>query len=334
MFGIRESGFVISVFANGVAQIPSEVKPEATLFHVEVNMLAELNTVDGQDAAIDVFIQFKPFHYIAKISVSVGCAISIKVWFVRVRISASVGAALHIEGPDPFGGSAHVDFYLFGFTIDFGKRAAPAPGVGLLAFYQMLNTPGPAPAVQTSQADATDPMMARLKFTLTGGLLPQPLAPSESAAPGGPFPDTGASKPWIVKAGKFTFTLESEFAISAAEILQGANDALTPIGSYALEPTRSTQSSFLASPSVYAEESALARWSHFADAWKTSSGNAKHVLGEVEPNGNQAEGLLKMASHWLGWDAPPPGQNQAETGETAPWTLDGAVPSGLLDTLG
>lgn len=106
------------------------------------------------------------------------------------------------------------------------------------------------------------------------------------------------------------------------------------IGSYALEPTRSTQSSFLASPSVYAEESALARWSHFADAWKTSSGNAKHVLGEVEPNGNQAEGLLKMASHWLGWDAPPPGQNQAETGETAPWTLDGAVPSGLLDTLG
>lgn len=47
MFGIRESGFVISVFANGVAQIPSEVKPEATLFYVEVNILAELNTVDG-----------------------------------------------------------------------------------------------------------------------------------------------------------------------------------------------------------------------------------------------------------------------------------------------
>lgn len=119
-----------------------------------------------------------------------------------------------------------MDFYLFGFTIDFGKRAAPAPGVSLLAFYQMVNTPGPAPAVQASQADATDPMMARLKFTLTGGLLPQPLAPYESAASGGPFPDTGASKPWIVKAGTFAFTLESEFAISAAEILQGADDTL------------------------------------------------------------------------------------------------------------
>lgn len=54
--------------------------------------------------AMDVFIQFKPFHYRADISVSIGCSISIKVWFVRERISASVGAALHIEGPDPFGG--------------------------------------------------------------------------------------------------------------------------------------------------------------------------------------------------------------------------------------
>lgn len=56
------------------------------------------------DIALDVFIQFKPFHYTADLRVSVGCAISIKVWFVHVRISASVGAALHIEGPDPFGG--------------------------------------------------------------------------------------------------------------------------------------------------------------------------------------------------------------------------------------
>ena len=47
IFGVRDTGFVISVFANGVAQIPSEVKPEQTLFYVELNMLAELNTVEG-----------------------------------------------------------------------------------------------------------------------------------------------------------------------------------------------------------------------------------------------------------------------------------------------
>jgi hypothetical protein len=56
------------------------------------------------DVALDVFIQFKPFHYTADLMVSVGCAISIDVWFVHIRVSASVGAALHIEGPDPFGG--------------------------------------------------------------------------------------------------------------------------------------------------------------------------------------------------------------------------------------
>lgn len=56
------------------------------------------------DISLDVFIQFKPFHYTADLQVSVGVAISIKIWFIHVRISASIGALLHIEGPDPFGG--------------------------------------------------------------------------------------------------------------------------------------------------------------------------------------------------------------------------------------
>ncbi|KAL8655028.1 MAG: hypothetical protein Q9210_001151 [Variospora velana] len=51
MFGVRDSGFVISVFANGVAQIPSEAKPKATRFYVEISMIAEMNTVDGGSAA-------------------------------------------------------------------------------------------------------------------------------------------------------------------------------------------------------------------------------------------------------------------------------------------
>jgi uncharacterized protein DUF6603 len=54
--------------------------------------------------ALDVFVQFKPFFYTAELQVSVGCAISINVWFVHVRISVSVGADLFIQGPHPFGG--------------------------------------------------------------------------------------------------------------------------------------------------------------------------------------------------------------------------------------
>ncbi|KAL8754586.1 MAG: hypothetical protein Q9184_005065 [Pyrenodesmia sp. 2 TL-2023] len=107
------------------------------------------------------------------------------------------------------------------------------------------------------------------------------------------------------------------------------------IGSYALEPTGSTQSPFLASPAVYAEEPALTRWSHIINDWKTSNGNAKHILGEVvQPSERPANGLLTMTSHWLGWDSPPPGQYQVKTDDRTPWLLDGAFPSKLLNTLG
>ena len=196
------------------------------------------------DASIDVFVQFKPFHYTADFSVSVGCAITIKVWFVRVRIAASVGATVHIEGPDPFGGvspgsvaslgavtnvyqSAHVDFYLFGFTIDFGPQPKPAPGVELPVFYEMVHTPGPAPLKGGSESDQTDPMMARLKFTLTGGIVPQRMLAEAPASPDAPFPDTGAGKPWNVKPGTFSFSIECDFALSAAELQEGEDENLT-----------------------------------------------------------------------------------------------------------
>jgi hypothetical protein len=47
LLGFRNSGVVISVFADGIAQMPPGVPADATLFYVEVGMLAELNTVDG-----------------------------------------------------------------------------------------------------------------------------------------------------------------------------------------------------------------------------------------------------------------------------------------------
>lgn len=69
------------------------------------------------DIVFDVFVQFEPFHYMADLSVSVGCAITIKVWFVHVRISVSVGAGLHIEGPDPFGGVSIVHGQVCGHQL-------------------------------------------------------------------------------------------------------------------------------------------------------------------------------------------------------------------------
>ncbi len=47
MFAVRDGGFVISVFADGIAQMPPDADEDATLFYVEIGMIAELNTADG-----------------------------------------------------------------------------------------------------------------------------------------------------------------------------------------------------------------------------------------------------------------------------------------------
>jgi hypothetical protein len=70
-----------------------------------LNMTLSIGPVSAWlSISLDVFVQFKPFYYTAELKVSVGCAMSINVWFVHVRISVSVGADLYVEGPNPFGG--------------------------------------------------------------------------------------------------------------------------------------------------------------------------------------------------------------------------------------
>ncbi len=201
------------------------------------------------DVSLDVFIQFKPFHYTADLMVSVGVAISINVWFVHVRISTSVGASLHIEGPNPFSGvrklhgfglkytdqaqTATVDFYLFAFTINFGAKAIPLPPASLSEFYTMVNIPGPdlSPTPSTGSS-ALNADMARHKFTVTTGLYTLPLAPVAEGPPQtGSFPNTGAGQPWYIKTGIFTFTIGVDFALSAATIMNDpeATPPTTPI---------------------------------------------------------------------------------------------------------
>jgi Family of unknown function (DUF6603) len=47
MLGFCDSGVVIEVFADGIAQMPPDAPEDATLFYVEIFMLAELNTIQG-----------------------------------------------------------------------------------------------------------------------------------------------------------------------------------------------------------------------------------------------------------------------------------------------
>lgn len=43
------------------------------------------------------------------------------MWLVTIRINTEIGARLSVLGP-PMAGRVHVDFWVFGFDIDFGDR--------------------------------------------------------------------------------------------------------------------------------------------------------------------------------------------------------------------
>ena len=47
MFAFRDSGLIISLFADAIAQMPPDVPKEAVIVYAEIGMIAEMNFVDG-----------------------------------------------------------------------------------------------------------------------------------------------------------------------------------------------------------------------------------------------------------------------------------------------
>ena len=114
-----------------------------------------------------------------------------------------------------------MDFYLFSFNIYFGDDVETAQPVSLIAFYEMVRTPGPAPAPDANSA-VQDARLAQIKFTLTSGLLPSTVAPST----GGAFPSSGATTRWRVKRGTFSCSVGLDFAISSARLVTGQTSSV------------------------------------------------------------------------------------------------------------
>ena len=47
MLQAQKGGYIIGVYANGIAKLPCTDDAPITLFYVEIAMMAELNTIDG-----------------------------------------------------------------------------------------------------------------------------------------------------------------------------------------------------------------------------------------------------------------------------------------------
>ncbi|KAE8412666.1 hypothetical protein BDV36DRAFT_304736 [Aspergillus pseudocaelatus] len=74
-------------------------------------------------AFVDFLINYKPFFFMAEGGVSVGVQFTLDLWLVTIKIHVELSARLYIQGP-PISGTVHVNFYVFGFDIDFGTNSS------------------------------------------------------------------------------------------------------------------------------------------------------------------------------------------------------------------
>ncbi|MGC0419538.1 DUF6603 domain-containing protein [Embleya sp. AB8] len=91
-------------------------------------------------AHLDALIQWKPFYLDIALGISIGVAFTIKVWFVKVRVSISVGIDLQLWTP-PLGGHVKVKVWFISFGFDFGSSRTGAPAVSWSEFQMQLPSP-------------------------------------------------------------------------------------------------------------------------------------------------------------------------------------------------
>jgi hypothetical protein len=77
-------------------------------------------------AYADFLISWKPFYYDIAIGVSIGVSYRITFLGINKTLSIELGASVHLWGP-PFGGIAHVSWFIISFDISFGKRKIRVP---------------------------------------------------------------------------------------------------------------------------------------------------------------------------------------------------------------
>ncbi|MCJ1248188.1 hypothetical protein MMC30_005405 [Trapelia coarctata] len=221
-------GACMSVTGNSYFAITPKVAMAGALIHVTLSVGPVKAWLD---ASFDALINFHPMHYVVDFRVSIGVEFDLDILFIHIHISCSVGADLHIEGPE-FGGVAHVDFYLFGFDVYFGDSNHIPDPISLPDFWKITHQPGPDassrpdndpnPLLSCLQSPSDAKPMAppvsgaAFKAILEDGNFPMPSPVATSATAKANVPSTGAGAKWFVKGGTFKFRLASDFALSQA----------------------------------------------------------------------------------------------------------------------
>ncbi|KJK85506.1 hypothetical protein H633G_10654 [Metarhizium anisopliae BRIP 53284] len=167
------------------------------------------------NAFVDFLINFKPFSFIAEGGLTIGVKFTLDLWLVCININIEIGARLYIKGP-PIQGRVHVDFWVFGFDIDFGAEdVEKSKGLPIEEFVEVVcqvHTSGASsllePAISAiTDTDATDKLEAHV-FAVEEGLVPKEKIES-----------TPSGKLWVVRAATFEFSVNCKFVIQEATVV-------------------------------------------------------------------------------------------------------------------
>lgn len=146
-------------------------------------------------AYADFLISWKPFYYDIAIGVSIGVSYRITFLGINKTLSIELGASVHLWGP-PFGGIAHVTWFIISFDISFGKRKIPVPPpISWDEFHKSF-----LPQQQNAKEPKSipDPVVGVIR--ITGGLIQEQEKENGNGK-------KGTLK--VVNAHEFSFTTES-----------------------------------------------------------------------------------------------------------------------------
>lgn len=172
------------------------------------------------DAYADFLINYKPFHFQAEGGISVGVHFTLDLWLVTIQINIDLAARLYLQGP-PVNGTVHVDFYVFGFDVNFGERQVIGQSrLPLEDFYRLalqadnkattksFFTQEEAGAYGEGVEDDADKQLSPHIFSCTSGLIPS-----------GGTKSSPNDMVWNVRGAVFAFDISCKFALTGAEVI-------------------------------------------------------------------------------------------------------------------
>ncbi|EEY21592.1 conserved hypothetical protein [Verticillium alfalfae VaMs.102] len=197
------------------------------------------------DAFLDFLINYRPFYFAAVGGVSIGVRFSLDLWLVTIRISCEIGATLTVAGP-PMAGTVHVDFWVFGFDVDFGDSAGMArPDRLSLGDFKALALKSASSGVSVPLAsgwldvasgqnddddeDDFDKQEAPPKaflFNCVGGLVPE--GSDAKGLEANVWYEDKPAKMWLVRGGELSFSITTSFAASDGVLFDDRKGAITP----------------------------------------------------------------------------------------------------------